>query len=1718
MECDDLDKPGVVDIEESDAAVNPLILDYYKKFGRKRDLEQYFSLSTAQSEIRDPTGLFWRRMKSQDSSDSGEKRSESSTEICRISIKCSVPEACSSQDETSKAKSDSESPPIIMEDVASKHSDDEYMKSDDNHSQKSTDAMLDTSLNKPLSPSSSITSQRKLEWDSLADVGYANESDRKTSASSLSTLERLALKQQYTNNDTKLSSELEPPTAHSTPLEQGESKIKGKRGVIKRTTIYKKDVDYVEVNVPHSSDATPSQAINVNLTKHISFNVEKDGAITFENIKNDVNVTPEKVSVETEVTPQVKLDKEIQTSLTNTREINTQEVLNKNTSDVQRIPLMINLNTLKKIKRRKKIRTVRRKRIIKKKIHLDKEKIPTQERSAEQVSEAESFEYMPGHIYNQNQLKQNESKQSIAGNKSSLESSGALTTDSSKASKHSFSKDLKSIDVLKMVLQHRRDDSSVKKQLIKEIVQRLLNTKYRDDESTTEFLSGLSFSSNKLGLGESHTTTSTSDGNTTGGKTKMLKPKKSILRLDKFNPSGLASTSQSAPNLPSVTNSERPVTSNLIKLLTSSHTESDISSKEKNSSDTAFAKTSSEELYQKYLDALRREEAYKRHLRDKENFMKQKLVSSDNAFKIPFQPDVKTNKKLKELVKDLTRNNYNDGSGDASKLEGGSNSNIEDVEKYNVVRRQKSHSVFTLSPGNSEVQSKKVNLKKRLQNEINETKTGHYKNERPCFCRHNTTNVGVTDSSVQVDIKLKGHDSPNENKKKEITLRENVDSIKLSSEDIACVVSDNKTRDKKYMCLCGDNSEVSDNLLIYKCSRLANRGTQLEEPSRFYGSNNIGLQCVSDHYDNNNDKINQPSTSKTNNYNKNYKNSQSGSSENIVDMRRTSQSSQTNIALNLLRERTSGKTAKPSSSDEKSRKSSVEFQNNVFVHESTRWIQTEISINPRISDPSLTDIVIINDEDCVKLTNEKFRKVSNRKSEQDITDVSKQKDVETDSNSDKSVKVLPLLRKSSTEFDKVTYSSSPSTVHTTDKEVQSNIESNTNFENVKNKLQALETAIDNFTIPIQGTNMTLKVTIGSNAPNSTVEKQFHGMPDRGTDAIEVDVDEKATCLREECTKGIQSQVTDIFTNMINETKNSPLSIDHNSNKVLNTLKKSCIVNSCYPGDESNYNTYPKNIQINEPKPFRRSNTDPDRIEKACGIQTDYIIEKDAITQGFTKSDTEKLRESDTDQTQSEKCRSYSDQSSKNAKYSKESKDGSSIVQVPSLRLDSRKSSSDASKDPILDMIQDITRRYSKKDLEKGKRKKCFKEIITVLNYLLNTDDSDPDQNQLKKSDSSSTTPEEKCVRSTKKLEEAAVDKDFNKNTKIMIDKAVQLSARKSKENKNFTTESSEIPASSDLPSTSSDSATCKVLNKIKKECEKYHQKRCKGNHGGAKKCEVSSSTSVNCEKCKRIHHCSCRSHKCKLHKIRTSPEKSKKKCVAYNLIIQTSDSMVSEETMNPRHRSLQNIIVKVPPKRKQTENVPFKEMAAKIEKDLLHSSPRHGAKTRSRSLPNECDASSTDDVKYAKMNQVYTVRDYLEKNRPDFVENCSSRQNCLKFISESRANERIAKRQLLSLRLDKQPAVTAVSESKLRELAKEIGVELRRKKLAPKFISEKEMKKHSENIYKSLPEVVQKKEEKKKENIKKTNLLMASIFKKNLQKKTLRGSVNISNYSTVIKI
>ncbi|CAH0758741.1 unnamed protein product [Diatraea saccharalis] len=1598
---------------------------------------------------------------------------------------------------------------------------------EDNQSQKSMDAHLDTSMNKPLSPTSSITSQRKLEWDSLADVGYAND-DKKGSASSLSTLERLALKQQYSNNDTKEDTELGPPTAHSTPVDI-DIKPKNKKGATRKTTkMFQKDIEIVEVNVPQSSETRTSQSINVNLTKHISFNMDKSGKLSVDNVKNDINITPNEEKMEQEVIPNMKTDKEIQTSLIKTKEkFGSSAQLKSEQYGHQKNTVLINLNTLKKRYRRKRGNVARRKlKINKMKFDINKENIPIQEKNTEQVSAAESFEYMPGHIYNQNQNNFGSTRppNNNNDNKSSLESSRAVTTDSSKSSKHSFSKDLeKSIDLLKVALQKHYNDSELKNKLVKEVVQRLLKSRYRDDDSTTDFLSGLSFSSKKLGLGSlkpsGHLTTSTSDSNNTELKPKLPGPKKSILRLDKFNSNILASTSQSAPNLPIASSSEKLLIPNSLKQITS-NTESDVSSGGKDSSDTVFLKTSSEELYQKYLEALRREEAYRKHLRDKELFLKQKLVSSDTVFKIS-QPDEKVNNRLKDLIKDLTRNNYDDGSGDASKLEGGSNSNL-DIQRGDGFRKHRSHSVFTLSSGNSD-DNRKANLKKRLQNEMKHAKPSHTMEDQHCCPHHFTASkVGVVDSSVQVNIRCNEHSMDKDMCQGHVVLPCNIHQHNREPfKNVAHVIPDDASGEIKYVCLCSQKpavtQEVPENMLIYKCSRLTNRAVQLEDYTS-KTSNTVGIQCMGNHqstprYDNKYE----PSTSKFSDDMMSPK-IQSTRSSDRSDLERMSKSSQTNIKLPKEK---SNESSTSSLVEQKKCDVLAKIKNNKLQNidsEATRCVQTEISINPRISDLSLTDVNILTDIECEKLISDQIVKCS---SESDVTY----------SNFNK--KNLDHGVKSCTKSTQENNWHNAGTTSKLNKEIQSNLELNNNKVVPDSIPEVDHLTSDNFKIPIQGTNMTLMVRIDS----KTDEIKTHGV---GTDNVEIS--EKTTCLSEECTKGVQSHAIDIFTMIGKESftidKQTPTERNLPRNDgYKEAFYQQCTIKPCIKSDIKSH-TYPKITQIN-PKPFLRSNTDTERMV-STNVQTDKIDKNNFITQEDIIKVSLATKAIDSDKIKNSKvCSIKSDSQSSN-----ELKDSSSEAQ-------GRKSSSD---DPIMDIIKDITKRYTKRDVDRIKRKKCYKEIMNVLNYLLNTEDG-TDFEQLKLSDSSSTRntddeysknerntlsakvnpvseesvkiekepltvikKDKKQCECSKRLQEQSASKSSEKETPLVDppcteDKAVQSSPRTSNRHNNYS-ESSEIQATTEFPSTSSESATCKVLSKIKRECEKYHQKRCKCH--GAKKCEASSSTSVTCEQCKRNHHCPYKSHKC--HRMKTSADKIRKKCVAYNLIIQTSDSMVSEETIvNNETKPLRNIVVKVPPKRKQYENAPFKEVYTKIEKTLPQCSPRCDPKVlRSSSLPNESEMSSFDDC--MKKNKVYTVKEYLEINRPDFVQKSSHRQESLKHISEMRANQRAAQLQLLSAQLDRRPSLTSLSETELRRLAEDLGMEIRKKKIAPKFINEREMKKHSEKIYKSLPEVVQKKEEAKKENIKKTNLLMANIFKKNLQKKTLRGSVNLSNYSTIIKI
>ncbi|XP_038213795.1 uncharacterized protein LOC119833717 [Zerene cesonia] len=1694
MERDEKFEKGDYDDKlEKSSAVNNLILEYYKKFGKKRDLEQFFSLSTAQNEIRDPSSSFWRKMKAlSDSSDSGEKKSESSTELCRISIKCSIPEPSGLQVPRETVQTtESDSPPIINEILEEKNSDNESEISDDVHSLKSKDGTLDTSMNKPHSPTSSVTSQRKLEWDSLADVGYGNESDKKTSASSLSTLERLALQQQYCINDTQ-HNDLGVPTAHSTPLEPNDSKSKGKKDLIKKTTkIFNKDVDHVQLTLPNIPET--SQAFNLNLTKHITFNVDKKGEVNIENVTKNISSSPEKVSVETEMTQQLKIDREIQTTLlkedkcSGSNDIPTKTML--------KFPVHVNLNTLRKRNRRKKLKKVRRK-------HKEKRQAvaPTElnqaHKSGEQISAAESFEYMPGHIYHQNQINNDHNQlrnvsQVRSDNKSSLESSAGHTTDSSK-DKNSFVKDLeKSIDLLKITLNKKHTDEGLKKKLIKEIVQRLLKSKYKDDESTTDFLSGLSFDSKKLDLaGGNHTTTSTSDPNDTGDK-KLMKPKKSILRTDKFNSNVLPSTSQSTPNLPSVINNDihiHPPT----KVHATSNTNSDISGK--------YTKASSEELYQKYLKALHREQAYKQHLKEKELLFKQKLVGSDIRINSYNQPDQKAQNRIKDLMKDLIRNNYDDGSGDASRLEGGSNTHL-NIDVLNPLRKQRSHSIFTLSSGTSDSNKKNMKLKNRDPVEVATASCS--KNEKHyCCCPYHTSHgkFEVTDSSVQVNLQCCD--------KKQIFDDGRFKESPKCSHQVPHITPDSKTRNIQHVCLCPDKHAQNkpDSAYRCRCTHFINSGLKIQDRDpQSYSQPCFNLDCGRDH----NTACLIPTATKTSNQNQTCErkciNTQESSS---------SKSSQTNLDLErILRRKSSLKSVASSLSDNvPSLKEDChgfldtkapKKQANKIIHEAIRWTQTEISINPKISDPSFSDIVIIDTKDCAKLISKQCREISPLTSENSMKTCIEEFNIPSHSKDNSQDKDTLISKQKSPKTISVNKSSA---VLRLDKEIQSDVDLST-FNNVGSQVNMPK--LKNFTIPIQGTNMTLKVSLGNSESSSTAEIDTP-LPDKSNQEFithesketltnkPVTVD-NSTSLLEECSKGVQSNELHVS----EEPHIEPLVCNNETcmetcNKTSNINAKSCDV-GCFVEDKK-FNTYPKREHINPLKPLLRSNTDIGKMEKASHVSFDQTANDNGDRQNICVP-LEIAAKTVSTETE-EKQTSSTNQSSKISKICSSSKGTSeSDSQTTCSKIDWKNSgdstNENTNKDPLIDLIKDITKRYSKKDIEKSKRRKCFKELLTVLNYLLDTEDSRDSTDHEHKVTQAFTCETNKC--NEEKIPET-------KPTKTYVDKAIQLTNKKPKK---CHAESSD-PTSTDLPTTSTDSAACQVLNKIKKECEKYYQKKCKSH--ASRKCEASSSTSVNCDQCRRVHHCYCKGYKC--HKSKAPAEKSKRKCVAYNLILQ-SDSLVSEETTCDNNvPQLRNIVIKVP--KRKTDNVPFREMTAKFEREFHNNIPHCARVHRSKSLPNDSEISSTDEM--FKKAQALSVREYLEKNRPDFVERCSERQNSLKIVKETRTNERAAKLELLSMQVAHQPALKDLSESELRLFAKALSKDLRTKKLAPKFISERAMKKHSEKIYKSLPEVVRKKEELKKESIKKTNLLLASIFKKNLQKKTLQGAVNLSNYSTIIKI
>ncbi|XP_008185356.1 probable WRKY transcription factor protein 1 isoform X2 [Acyrthosiphon pisum] len=128
-----------------------------------------------------------------------------------------------------------------------------------------------------------------------------------------------------------------------------------------------------------------------------------------------------------------------------------------------------------------------------------------------------------------------------------------------------------------------------------------------------------------------------------------------------------------------------------------------------------------------------------------------------------------------------------------------------------------------------------------------------------------------------------------------------------------------------------------------------------------------------------------------------------------------------------------------------------------------------------------------------------------------------------------------------------------------------------------------------------------------------------------------------------------------------------------------------------------------------------------------------------------------------------------------------------------------------------------------------------------------------------------------------------------------------------------------------------------------------------------------------------------------------------------------------------------------------------------------------------------------------------SLQEYLMTNRPDYICRAEERQTILTNLASLRDERKQLKRDMLmtnNYENNVPPNPLAVK----------------------RVMSQREMRKQTENKYRKCPEVKNKKVEIKRKEEYNTNKIMANIFNKRLQKKTLKGKVDLSNSVSVCSL
>ncbi|XP_050533486.1 uncharacterized protein LOC126901198 [Daktulosphaira vitifoliae] len=247
----------------------------------------------------------------------------------------------------------------------------------------------------------------------------------------------------------------------------------------------------------------------------------------------------------------------------------------------------------------------------------------------------------------------------------------------------------------------------------------------------------------------------------------------------------------------------------------------------------------------------------------------------------------------------------------------------------------------------------------------------------------------------------------------------------------------------------------------------------------------------------------------------------------------------------------------------------------------------------------------------------------------------------------------------------------------------------------------------------------------------------------------------------------------------------------------------------------------------------------------------------------------------------------------------------------------------------------------------------------------------------------------------------------------------------------------------------------------------------------------STETESSCTAC---HHMYCKkgvlvhNSKSKSVKLKTGQLKDDKKPSFLGAGTYTVYKPFRTTNIDPKHSITYEIIFK-PNQKDNLDNCKSKFMS----NDQINSMKKKKILKSVSQLNTKIPVSSTS-----------TLQEYLVANRPDYIARTQQRQNILNELQKLREKRKQPKKDYLLMNSE-----DVIPPNPL---------------TIKRIMTQKEMRKQTENKYRLCSEVKNKKIEKKRKEEYMTNKIMANIFNKKLQKKTLKGNVDLSNSVSVCSL